>query len=147
MALDIHVTVAAVVEREGLFLCVEEEVCGQLVLNQPAGHLEANESLLQAVVRETYEETAFVFVPRAVLGVYHYLSTSGVPYLRFAYLGEVTEHHPEQPLDTGIRRALWLSFAELMQRRNEHRGPQVLQALEDYRLGRSYPLELVTYPL
>lgn len=147
MALDIHVTVAAVVEREGRFLCVEEEVCGQLVLNQPAGHLEANESLLQAVVRETYEETAFVFVPRAVLGVYHYTSPSGIAYLRFAFQGEVTDHHPDQPLDTGIRRALWLSWSELWERRDEHRGPQVLRALEDYRRGRHYPLELVTYPL
>ncbi len=147
MALDIHVTVAAVVEREGRFLCVEEEAGGQLVLNQPAGHLEANESLLEAVVRETYEETAFVFVPRAMLGVYHYTSASGIAYLRFAFLGAVTEHHPDQPLDTGIRRALWLSYAELLQRRNEHRGPQVLRTLEDYRRGCSYPLELVTYPL
>lgn len=146
MALDIHVTVAAVVEREGRFLCVEEEIEGQLVINQPAGHLEANESLLEAVVRETFEETAWVFVPRALLGIYHYTSASGVCYLRFAFTGEVTAHHPDQPLDCGIRQALWLSWPELLQRRAQHRGPQVLRAIEDYHRGQSYPLTSLVYP-
>ncbi|HUW98106.1 MAG TPA: NUDIX hydrolase [Acidiferrobacter sp.] len=141
MALDMHVTVAAVVEREGRFLCVEEEIGGQLVINQPAGHLEANESLLEAVVRETYEESAWVFIPQAVLGIYRYTSHSGVSYLRFAFTGTVTEHHPDQPLDTGIRRALWLSWPELVQCRPQHRGPQVSRAIEDYRRGRFAPLE------
>ncbi|MHB8255514.1 MAG: NUDIX hydrolase [Acidiferrobacter sp.] len=147
MGLNIHVTVAAVVERQGRFLCVEEEVDGALVLNQPAGHLEARESLEEAVIRETYEETAWVFVPRALLGIYHYSSAHGVPYLRFAFTGEVTTHHPEQPLDHGIRQALWLSWPELLQRRAQHRGPQVLRAIEDYRCGQHYPLSAVVYPL
>ncbi len=143
----IHVTVAAIVEREGRFLCVEEEISGRLVLNQPAGHLESQESLLAAVVRETYEETAFVFAPRALLGVYHYRSASGITYVRFAFVGTVTDHHPERPLDVGIRRALWLTFAEIEERRAMHRGPQVLRALEDYRRGQSYPLTALVSPL
>jgi len=147
MALDIHVTVAAVVERNGRFLCVEEEIHGQLVINQPAGHLEAHESLLEAVVRETYEETAWIFVPRALLGIYHYTSHSGVAYLRFAFTGAVTAHHPDQPLDSGIHQALWLSWPELLHRRAQHRGPQVIRAIEDYRRGQSFPLETLVHPL
>lgn len=147
MGLDIHVTVAAVAEREGRFLCVEEEVDGHLVINQPAGHLEANESLLQAVVRETYEETGWEFTPRALLGIYHYTSRRGTSYMRFAFTGDATIHHPEQALDVGIRQALWLSWPELVQVQAQHRGPQVLRAIEDYRRGQSYPLSALIYPL
>lgn len=146
MALDIHVTVAAVVERDGRFLCVEETVGGQLVINQPAGHLEPHESLLQAAIREAREETAWDFVPEALLGVYHYASLEGVSYLRFAFVGQAIRHHPEQPLDRGITRALWLSRSELAACASRHRGPQVMQAIKDYDRGQRFPLEVVGNP-
>lgn len=143
MGRDIHVTVAAVVERDERFLCVEEMVGGRLVINQPAGHLEAHESLLQAAVRETREETAWDFVPEALLGIYHYTSLEGVSYLRFAFVGQVTQHHAKQPLDHGIARALWLSRSELASCTARHRGPQVMQAIKDYDRGQRYPLTVV----
>ncbi len=146
MAADIHVTVAAVTERDGRFLLVEETVGGRLVINQPAGHLEARESLIDAVVRETLEETGWDFCPQALLGIYHYEAANGICYLRFAFTGAVTTHHPERPLDTGICRALWLTRAELTARSADHRGPQVLRAVCDYEQGRRYPLTALAYP-
>ncbi|MDA8389600.1 MAG: NUDIX hydrolase [Gammaproteobacteria bacterium] len=143
--LEAHVTVAAVVERDGRFLCVEEEVAGALVINQPAGHLEAGETLLAAVHRETLEETAWQFAPTALLGVYHYKSASGITYLRFAFIGDVSDHDPARPLDNGIRRALWLSEQDLRARQAQHRGPQVLQAVADYRRGQRYPLDVLVH--
>jgi len=147
MGLDIHVTVAALVVRDHRFLCVEEMVGGRLVINQPAGHLEAHESLLQAVVRETCEETAWDFVPRALLGVYHYTSAHDVTYMRFTFLGDVTTHHPKQALDKGIQRALWLTRAELLSCVDRHRGPQVMRTVLDYERGRRYPLDALVSPL
>ncbi len=143
--LDAHVTVAALVEREGRFLCVEEEVAGALVINQPAGHLEAGETLLGAVCRETLEETAWHFTPAALLGIYHYKSASGTTYLRFAFIGTVSGHDPARTLDAGIRQALWLDETELRARKAQHRGPQVLRAITDYRRGQRYPLEILAH--
>lgn len=140
---NIHTTVAAIAERDGTYLCVEEEIGNRLVLNQPAGHLELNETLIEAVQRETWEETAWRFTPTALLGVYHYTSDSGICYIRFAFIGQATDHDPHQPLDQGIRRAIWLDWPEICQRHHQHRGPQVAKALEDYRRGQCYPLDLV----
>src|SRR3990172_7453068 len=110
-----HVTVAAVVEREGRFLFVEEEADGRVVINQPAGHLDEHESLVTAVVRETLEETAWHFAPESLLGVYRWQNgRNGATYLRFAFTGRVTEHDPGRKLDHGIVRALWLSPDELV---------------------------------
>lgn len=143
--LNMHVTVAAVAERDGRFLCVEEEIGGRLVLNQPAGHLEPGETLLAAVRRETLEETAWEFSPHAVLGIYHYITATGITYLRFAFIGEATVHHPQRPLDRGIRRALWLDEQELAARQADHRGPQVARAIADYRRGQRVPLDVLAY--
>lgn len=143
---DIHVTVAAIVQRDLRYLLVEENVGGRLVLNQPAGHLEAHESLVQAVVREALEETAWEFIPRALLGVYHYEGPAGITYVRFAFIGDVGHHHPQRALDTGIHQALWLTRAELMSRVADHRGPQVRRAVDDYESGRRYPLDALVSP-
>src|SRR5689334_12682275 len=111
---DVHVTVAAIVARGGKFLFVEESVGGRTVLNQPAGHWEAGESLLEAVRRETLEETGWEVEPTALLGVYEYEPPDlGYGFLRFAYLAEPKRHHAQRPLDAGIVGAVWLTPDEL----------------------------------
>ena len=112
MSLNPEVTVAAVVEREGRFLMVEELISGRLVLNQPAGHLEDRESLIEAAIRETREETAWRFHPEALVGIYLWRNPDNErTFLRFAFCGTVDQHDSAQPLDTGIQRALWLSHS------------------------------------
>jgi 8-oxo-dGTP pyrophosphatase MutT (NUDIX family) len=147
MTEPIKVTVAAVVHRDGRFLLVEEEIGGALRLNQPAGHLEPGESLPEGVARETLEETAYRFVPQALLGVYRWRHSSGVTYVRFAFLGEASGPEPGRELDQGIVRAVWLTPEALRAERARHRSPLVLRCVEDCLAGRRYPLELITdYP-
>ncbi|MGD9842647.1 MAG: NUDIX hydrolase [Steroidobacteraceae bacterium] len=140
------VTVAAVVERDGRFLLVEEHMGQRLVINQPAGHLEANESLREAVIREALEETAWSFVPESVSGIYLWPHPERpISFLRVAFVGQVVQHHPERRLDHGIRRALWLSRNEVEQRSTQLRSPLVLQCIDDYLSGARYPLSLLTH--
>ena len=137
-----NVTVAAVVERDGRFLFVEELIDGQLLLNQPAGHLEPGESLLEAVRRETREETAWDFEPQALLGVYRWRTRDkATTYLRFTFSGSVLDHNPEQPLDATIRRVNWLKPEETQKHRL--RSPLVMRCVEDYRRSHRYPLSLL----
>ncbi len=137
-----HVTVAAIAEREGRFLLVEEDIGGRRVLNQPAGHLEEGETLLEAVIRETLEETAWHFAPRALLGIYRWISnTNGRTYLRFAFTGELLSHEPERSLDTPIVRTLWLTPDEIAKNASSHRSPQVQRCVSDFLAGTRYPLE------
>ena len=139
-----NVTVAAVVERDGRFLLVEEETARGRLFNQPAGHLEPGESLLDAVAREALEETAYTFKPTALLGVYQYPSQAdGVTYLRFAFAGEITGHDPARRLDEGIVRAAWLAPDEIRRDAARHRSPLVVRCVEDYLAGRRYPLEVL----
>lgn len=139
-----NVTVAAIVERQGRFLLVEEEADGQRVVNQPAGHLEPNETLIEAVVRETLEETAWHFQPRALVGVYRWEHPGkDLTYLRFAFCGEVGEHDPDQALDEGICRALWMSAEEIRGCRTRHRSPQVERCMDDYLKGQRTDLDLL----
>jgi 8-oxo-dGTP pyrophosphatase MutT (NUDIX family) len=147
------VTVAAVIEREGRFLLVEEETDHGLRLNQPAGHLDPGESLLQAVVRETLEETAHDFTPTALLGAYMGRGHGGrrgegpFTYLRFAYTGELGERVPGRVLDAGIVRTLWLSADEIRAQLAVHRSPLVMKCVDDYLAGQRYPLGVVwTHP-
>lgn len=137
-----HVTVAAIVERDGKFLFVEEEDRGALMINQPAGHLDEGESLLHAVVRETQEETAWRFTPEFLLGVYRWRAPhNSVTYIRFAFVGQVHDHDPQQKLDDGIVRTLWLSADEVAREAQRHRSPQVQRCVNDYRAGKRYPLD------
>jgi 8-oxo-dGTP pyrophosphatase MutT (NUDIX family) len=141
-----NVTVAAIIEQAGKFLLVEEHTSQGLKLNQPAGHLEANESLLSAVVRETREESAYDFKPEHLVGVYRWhASGSNTTYLRFAYCGQILAHYPEQALDDGIVRAVWMSAEEIRATVPRHRSPLILQCVEDYLAGKKYPLELITH--
>lgn len=141
-----NVTVAAVVERDGAFLLVEEQTGEGLRLNQPAGHLEQGESLLAAVARETLEETAHRFAPRFLIGIYQWRRAAGdVTYLRFAFGGEILAEEAGRQLDEGIVRALWLSPGQLAQQRSRHRSPLVERCVADYLAGRRYPLELISH--
>jgi 8-oxo-dGTP pyrophosphatase MutT (NUDIX family) len=143
------VTVAAVVERDGRYLLVEEHTPEGLRLNNPAGHLDPNESLVQAVVREVLEETACQFTPEALVGVYQArLQRSGagvedVSYLRFAFCGTVGAPEPGRALDHGIVRRLWLTPGEIEASRARHRSPLLWQCVADHRAGRRYPLQLL----
>ncbi len=148
-----HVTVAALIEREGRFLIVEGEVdAGQqgvaIRYNQPAGHLDEGESLIEACARETLEETAWEFAPRHLVGIYQWRQAAGeATYLRFAFTGILGRHDPDRALDTGILRALWLTPAELETSRERHRSPLVMQCVADYLAGRRLPLDLIrNYP-
>ncbi|MCX7897757.1 MAG: NUDIX hydrolase [Rhodocyclaceae bacterium] len=139
-----HVTVAAVIERDGRFLLVEEETSEGLRLNQPAGHLDEGESLWRGCQRETLEETAYHFEPQALIGVYQWRNPeSGVTYLRFAFSGELGPYEADRPLDVGIVRTVWLAREEIAARRAQHRSPLVWRCIEDYLAGRRYPLELI----
>ncbi len=141
-----NVTVAAVVERDGRFLLVEEETEDGLRFNQPAGHLERGESLLAAVAREALEETAHVFRPSFLVGIYQWPRPTGdVTYLRFAFGGELGGFDPERPLDVGIVRTVWMTLDELKATRPRHRSPRILQCWEDYLAGCRYPLELIRH--
>ena len=143
-----HVTVAAVLERDGKFLLVEEKIDEQICYNQPAGHLECGESLTDAVVRETLEETARRFEPSALVGVYMSRfqrpgRDEDVTYLRFAFCGTVGEVEPGRALDKGIVRTLWLTPEEIRACRARHRSPLLLRCVEDHLAGRRYPLEVL----
>jgi phosphatase NudJ len=148
-------TVAAVIEKDGLFLLVEEHTPEGLRLNNAAGHLDPGESPAQGCARETLEETAFDFNPTALVGVYlsrfqrQNNAASGpvvedITYLRFAFCGDLGLFHPERSLDTGIVRTVWLSADDIRSSTDRHRSPLVLRCMEDYLGGRRYPLELIT---
>ena len=140
-----HVTVAAVIENDGRFLMVEEEVSAGLVYNQPAGHLEDGESLIEAVIRETLEETAWRMRPTALIGLHQWTSPSdGATFLRICFSGTLYAHEAQRPLDTGIRRVLWLSRDDLVAQPTRHRSPMVIRAVDDYLAGRRLPLDFIT---
>ena len=140
-----HVTVAAVIERDGKFFLVEEETDEGVRFNQPAGHLERSETLLQAVARETLEETGYTFVPEFLVGIHQWEHPEkDMTYLRFVFGGKIVAHDPERKLDEGILRACWLSL-EQIRAEERLRSPMVLSVIEDWLAGKRYPLELVTH--
>lgn len=141
-----HATVAAIVEEKGKFLLIEEETERGNRFNQPAGHLEDNETLLEAVIRETQEESAYTFAPTALLGIYHWKHEhNDSTYLRFAYIGTASNHQPTQALDGGIIRTVWMSIEEIREKALLMRSPQVVTCFEDYLTGRSFPLDVITH--
>lgn len=141
-----NVTVAAVIERDGRFLLVEEETPEGLRFNQPAGHLEEGESLLAAAAREALEETAHRFNPEFLVGIYQWPRPQGdITYLRFAFGGSVAAEAEARTLDEGIVRAVWMTPAELQATRERHRSPLILQCVEDWLAGRRFGLELIRH--
>lgn len=147
-----HSTVAAVIERENRFLMVEEIVEGKRVYNQPAGHLDPDESLLEAVVRETREETAWRFEPEALVGIYLWKKENnddvGDPdatFLRFAFCGSCSDFDESLSLDEDIEAAVWMSREELLERSEQLRSPLVLKCIDDYLAGRRFSLDITTH--
>lgn len=142
-----HVTVAAVVQRDGKFLLVEEETEAGLAFNQPAGHLEEGESLLDAVVRETLEETAYRFKPTHLVGIYNWThpTKEDATYLRFAFAGELRGYEAGRPLDDGIIAARWLMLDEVRATQGRHRSPLILRCIEDFLAGKRSPLDLLVH--
>jgi 8-oxo-dGTP pyrophosphatase MutT (NUDIX family) len=140
-----HVTVAAIAERQGALLFVEEAIAGRLVLNQPAGHWEEDESLIDAVRREVLEETGYGFAPEALTGIYRWdVPDRDLTYLRFVFAGEVGIAPVRDTLDRNILRTLWLSPEELAAERARLRSPMVLRCVQDYLAGRRFPLEILS---
>ncbi len=142
------VTVAAVIERDGRYLLVEEHTPEGLMLNNPAGHLELGESPQEGVIREVLEETTCAFTPQAIVGVYlarfvRRATGEDVTYLRFAFSGSVGEPDPRLCLDEGIVRTVWMSANEIRAERARHRSAMVMQCIDDHRAGVRHPLALV----
>ena len=137
-----RVTVATLVERDGRFLFVEERIAGKLVLNQPAGHLDPHESIVQAAVRETLEETGWTVRIDALVAVDQY-QAANLAFLRFAFAATALHHDADRALDTGIERAVWLSRSELIVRADEHRSSLVLAGVDAYLAGVRVPVSLL----
>jgi ADP-ribose pyrophosphatase YjhB (NUDIX family) len=137
-----HVTVAAVIEQNQHFLLVEEQTSQGVAFNQPAGHLEANENLVSAIIREVQEETAWVFEPEYLIGVQLWRRSSDFPtFLRFCFTGQVHSHNPTQILDDGIINTHWLSRDEISQK--NLRSPLVLESIDEFLRGERYPLSML----
>lgn len=141
-----NVTVAAVIEHDGRFLMIEECTDDGAMFNQPAGHLDPGETLIEGAIRETLEETAYSFLPAALLGIYQYHhEANDTTYLRFAFIGKTTGHDAARALDEGIIRAAWMTAAEIRGHAARHRTPLVMRCVDDYLAGRRYPLEMLTH--
>jgi 8-oxo-dGTP pyrophosphatase MutT (NUDIX family) len=139
-----HVTVATIVERDNRYLMVYEEADGNKVYNQPAGHLEPNETLQAAALRETLEETGWTVKLTGVVGLNLYTAPSnGITYFRTTFIAEALSQDPTRQLDTGIIEAVWLTYEELLARKDQLRSPMTLQIIKEYRAGRRFPLEVV----
>jgi len=139
-----HATVAAIIEHDNKFLMVEELIHGERVFNQPAGHLDPDESLIDAVIRETREESAWQFDPEAVTGIYLWKHPeNGETFLRIAICGSCKNHDAQQPLDEGILAAVWKSRDELAGEPQKLRTPMVINCIDDYLAGKRYPLDML----
>ena len=139
-----HATVAAVIERDNKFLMVEERVNNERVFNQPAGHLDPDESLIDAVIRETLEETAWNFTPEAITGIYLWKHPdNGESFLRVAFCGSCDDHQPQQALDDGIIQTVWKSRDELIQLQHKLRSSMVIGCIDDYPAGKRFPMDML----
>ena len=144
MVWKLHATVAAIIERDNQFLMVEEIISGQQVINQPAGHLDPDESLIDAAIRETQEETAWQFTPDAITGIYLWKHPeNGESFFRVAFCGSCDNHDASQALDDGIQAAVWKTREQLVQQAEKLRSPMVIDCIDDYLAGKRFPLDLL----
>ena len=140
----IDVTVAAVIKNDQRYLMIEEFAGGRLVFNQPAGHLEPGESLIEAAIRETQEESGYAFQPEALLGLYlWHCDEARTTFLRIAFCGQATAPAARPTLDEGIVATHWLTRAQLLAREAQLRSPLVLRCIDDFETGTFYPLTVV----
>jgi len=140
----IHLTVAAIVESDNKFLIVREQSNGRSVLNQPAGHVEPGETIIEALLRETHEETGWRIEPKGVLSFSSYSSPhNNVTYYRISLCATPVELDNQAIVDTDILEVMWLDYDEIVNRQKDLRSPMVLDAIDDYRAGRIYPLALL----
>lgn len=146
------VTVAAIIEKDGRYLLIEEHTQEGLRLNNPAGHLDPGESLIEACARECLEETAHPFQPQRLVGIYqsrfHRAAKNGRPaeeitYVRFAFTGDISHPIKGQALDHGIVRVLWMTLEEVRASAASHRSPLVLKCIEDHARGQRFPMDLI----
>ena len=138
--------VAGVIEHEGRYLVIEEMADGKRVINQPAGRLEADESAAEGAMRETLEESGYLFNPTAIVGFYQWFhAEKNTLYLRLAFTGELADHKPQQPIDPEILGVRWMSISELEAEQDRHRSPYVLQCIRDHAAGTRFPLEIIRY--
>ena len=141
-----HITVASILKKDDRYLFVQERKNNRMVINQPAGHWERGETLLEAVVRETLEETAWLFEPQAIIGIYQWhIKEKDETYLRFCFSGTLLKFNEHRALDPDIDSTIWLSEDELRQRHNDHRSPLVQRCMDDYAAGVMHDLKLVTH--
>lgn len=141
----LHVTASSVLEQDGRFLLVEEAANGQIVINQPSGHVEERESPIAATVRETLEETGWTYQPTAIIGIYFYFSPNvQITYQRICFTGKLIKYDSDHPLDDVIIKPLWLTRDELTRQTYQLRSPMVLQCIDDYLAGKRYDLNLIT---
>lgn len=145
MAWPPDLTVAGVIERDGKFLLVEERISDILVFNQPAGHVEPGESFLEAVIRETKEESAWSFQPQALVGVYLWGDPRGPTFLRLAFCGSCCDHDPTQALDDGIVRTVWLTREQVLAKKEHLRSPMVQRCIDDYLAGDRFSLDALKH--
>ncbi len=138
-----HLTVAAIIQRDNKFLCVEEHPRHANVINQPAGHVDENESILEAVKREVLEETGYAFEPSDIVGLYYFTASNQQTYLRVCYTGSITAQIHDGPLDPDIMQTHWFELEEL--KRQTLRSPIVIDAISDYLDGQRFPLSLITH--
>lgn len=146
MASTPHITVAAVIKQDDKYLMVKERVDGDIVYNQPAGHWEVDESLVEAAIRETQEETAWQFEPSHLVAIYRWQHPEkDEVYLRITFAGSVSDQQPDQPLDDGILAAIWMTRAEIEALDElQRRSALVLQSIDDYEQGKRYDLDIMT---
>jgi 8-oxo-dGTP pyrophosphatase MutT (NUDIX family) len=141
-----HIVVASVAERGGRFLIVEERIKGASMLNQPAGHWERGETLIEGAIREALEETGWDLRPTHLLGIYHHEPPDlHYGFLRIAFVAEALREREGFALDDGIERALWLTRDELLASQARHRSPMVLRCVDDYLAGRRLPLDVIAH--
>jgi len=140
-----HITVAAIIKKDDRYLMVKERVEGHIVYNQPAGHWEVDETLIEAVIRETQEETGWNFIPESLIAIYRWKHPEkNEVYLRIAFAGQADQHQTDQALDDGILEAMWMTREEIEAlNETQRRSALVLKSIEDYENGKRYDLDLM----